>query len=64
MCNLGIENAITVDLKVPDKGTGIFTEIVEYFDDASIFEDCLQAQGKWIHSQEVKDVAVSTHSNL
>ena len=44
MSDLGIENSITVHPKVPHESTRILAEVMENFDDASIFQNLLQAE--------------------
>ena len=65
MRNLSVEDAITVDSVVPHQGTRIFTEVMENFDDVSIFENLLEAMREGVELSEVEDEAtVGTQAHL
>ena len=57
MRDLGIKDSTTVDLELANEGAGVLAEVVEYLDNASIFEDGLETQGKGVDLRCVKDVA-------
>lgn len=64
MGRLSVEHAVAVDLKLPDEGAGVLAEVVEYLDNASIFEDGLETQGKRVDLRCVKDVAHTSEAHL
>lgn len=54
MSNLGIKNTITMDLELANKGTGIFTKVVENFNNVSIFQNRFKAQRERIHFCQIE----------
>jgi hypothetical protein len=63
--NLSVEDTVTVDPVVPHKGARILAEIMENFDNVSIFENLLQSMRERVELSEIKDeAAVGTQANL
>lgn len=65
MGNLCIKHSITVYFKLSNKRTRIFTEIVEDFNDVSIFKNLFQLSWETIiHLSEIYNEAALTNPNL
>jgi hypothetical protein len=64
MSDLGIENSVTMDLKLADECTRIFDEVMEYFNDSWIFEHLFQTFRETFKLSQIEEEAVIAYSNL
>jgi len=54
---LGIEDSVTMDTVVPHQRTSILAEVMENFDNITIFQNLLQTMLEWIEFHQIENKA-------